>query len=83
MGAGRDLITQDNGWIVKSDSLESLYQAMSAAIQLNAAQQLQMSQAAESSVANHQLADGVERFVALVAVVSRYESSTSTFSSSI
>lgn len=64
MGAGRDLITQDNGWIVKSGSLESLYQAMSAAIQLNAAQQLQMSQAAESSVANHQLVDGAERFVA-------------------
>jgi glycosyltransferase involved in cell wall biosynthesis len=62
-GAALELIKHgENGWIVPSEDAESLYQSMREAALLTQPSLTEMSIAAETSVARHSIADGVERF---------------------
>ncbi len=67
MGAVLDLMSGGaNGWVVNAGSVESLYEALLAAVNSSAAQIEHVSKAAVASVSAHQLADGVRRFEAAV-----------------
>jgi glycosyltransferase involved in cell wall biosynthesis len=62
-GAALELIKPgENGWIVQSENAESLYQSMREAASLTHTSLLELSAAAEASVRDHSIADGVSRF---------------------
>ena len=62
MGAAIDLIEDGhNGWIVEAGSRDALAKRLDEAIQQPDARRWQMMQAAQASIASHQLSDGVRR----------------------
>lgn len=63
IGAALELIrNNENGWLIPSGNKEALYDAMKQATLLSAAELLTRSHAARMSVAQHSLANGVDRF---------------------
>ena len=51
-----------NGWLIKAESEELLYQAMKKAIQLSPDELKNYKMSAKQSICNHSLADGVNKF---------------------
>jgi glycosyltransferase involved in cell wall biosynthesis len=62
-GAALELIReQENGWLIPSENVDALYQSMREATLLPQDVWLKRSSAAEISVKNHAITNGVSRF---------------------
>ncbi len=67
-GATLDLINEGlNGWVIRSSDVSSLAGVLRKAATLHADELATMSSAAVTSIANHQISNGVERFKAALA----------------
>jgi len=61
-GAARELINDDNGWLVEADNVESLYLAMKAATEMTPDQLLEMTKFARDTAKSQHVNEGVLQF---------------------